>query len=202
MGRTRIDLTGQRFAYLLVQEFAGSNKRNESLWLCKCDCGNTKIVRGAKLKEGEVKSCGCMHYPIKHGMTDTRLYHIWRTMKARCTDPNSVKFPYYGARGIKVCDDWLDSFESFCSWSMANGYADKLSIDRIDNDGNYCPENCRWATREEQANNTRTNRFIDFNGEKHTIAEWSRINGISKAALYHRLERGWSVEDALTVPQK
>ena len=202
MGRKRIDITGKRFSYLVVQEYVGVDKRSNPLWLCKCDCGNTKIVRGSKLKEGEIKSCGCMHHKHGHGLTNTRLYPIWRTMKARCIDSNSQKYPSYGARGITVCDEWLKSFDSFYKWAMSNGYADHLTLDRIDNDGNYCPENCRWATPKEQSNNTRSNHFVEFNGEKHTISEWSSITGISKSALYHRFSRGWSVDMALSVPQK
>ena len=163
MSRKRVDITGQRFSYLVALECVGVDKRNHSLWLCKCDCGNTKVVLSSKLKEGDIKSCGCMHNKYGHGLTNTRLYHIWRTMKARCTDPNSQKFSSYGARGIKVCSEWLNSFETFYEWAMANGYSEELSLDRKDNDGNYCPENCRWATRKEQANNTRTNRYLEYN---------------------------------------
>ena len=121
-------------------------------------------------------------------------------MKARCVDPNSHKYHAYGGRGIKVCDEWLNSFESFYEWAMANGYQKDLSIDRIDNDGNYYPENCRWVTQKEQANNTRKNRLLTYNEETHTVAEWATIVGITKAALYHRLSRGWSVKEALTTP--
>ena len=121
-------------------------------------------------------------------------------MKARCVDSNSHKYHAYGGRGITICEEWLNSFEAFYDWAMANGYRDDLSIDRIDNDGNYCPENCRWATPKEQANNTRTNRLLEHNGEKRTVSEWADITGIAKKAIYRRLGRGWSVEKALTTP--
>lgn len=196
----RDDLTGRRFAYLVAEEFTGTDSRGRALWLCRCDCGNTRIITGSKLKVGEYKSCGCMHYKYGHGQTNTRLYHIWRTMKARCEDPNSHKYHAYGGRGITVCEEWLNSFESFYDWATASGYRDDLSIDRINNDGNYCPENCRWATAKEQANNTRRNRLLTYNGETHTVAEWAKIVGITKTALYHRLSRGWSVKEALITP--
>ncbi len=196
----RDDLAGRRFTHLVAEEFTGMDSSGRALWLCRCDCGNTKIVPGSKLKSGDYKSCGCMHHKYGHGQSDTRIYHIWRTMKARCVDSNSHKYHAYGGRGIKVCDEWLNSFESFYEWAMANGYQEDLSIDRIDNDGDYCPENCRWVTQKEQANNTRKNRLLTHNGETHTVAEWATIVGITKAALYHRLSRGWSVKEALTTP--
>lgn len=195
-----IDLKGVRFAHLVVTERAGADKHGHVMWLCQCDCGKQKVVKGHKLLSGDYKSCGCMHYKYGHGQSDTRLYHIWRTMKARCVASNSHKYHAYGGRGITICEEWLNSFESFYDWAMANGYRDDLTIDRIDNDGNYCPENCRWATPAEQANNTRKNRLLTHNGETHTVAEWAKIVGITKAALYHRLSRGWSVKEALTTP--
>lgn len=195
-----IDLKGVRFSHLVVIKRAGADKQGHVMWLCQCDCGNQKVVKGHKLLSGENKSCGCMHHKYSHGQSDTRLYHIWRTMKARCVDPNSRKYHAYGGRGITICEEWLNDFPSFYVWAIANGYRDDLTIDRIDNDGNYCPENCRWATPKEQANNTRTNRLLQYNGEKHTVSEWADITGIAKKAIYRRLYRGWSVAKALTTP--
>ena len=195
-----IDLKGVRFDHLVVKERAGADKRGHAMWLCQCDCGNTKTLPAHKLMAGEYKSCGCMHHKYGHGQSDTRLYHIWRTMKARCVDSNSHKYHAYGGRGIAICDEWLNSFQSFYDWAMANGYREDLSIDRIDNDGNYEPSNCRWATSKEQANNTRANRNIEYNGESHTLAEWADIKGLTVSALHHRLSRGWSVTDALSTP--
>jgi hypothetical protein len=195
-----IDLKGVRFAYLVVTERAGADKHGHVMWLCQCDCGKQKVVKGHKLLSGDYKSCGCMHHKYGHGQSDSRLYHIWRTMKARCVDTNSHKYHAYGGRGITICDEWLNSFESFYDWAMANGYREDLSIDRIDNDDNYDPSNCRWASAKEQANNTRANRNIEYNGESHTLAEWADIKGLTKSALHHRLSRGWSISDALSTP--
>lgn len=142
----RKDLSGQRFSHLSVIDFAGIGKNGHALWRCLCDCGTEKVIVGHKLTEGEAKSCGCMHYKYGHGKTETRLYHIWRTMKARCLSKTSNKYKNYGGRGIKVCDEWRDNFQCFYDWSMANGYTDELTIDRIDVDGNYQPDNCQWIT--------------------------------------------------------
>lgn len=119
-------------------------------------------------------------------------------MKSRCTNTTIKAYKDYGGRGIKVCDEWLNSFEAFYDWAMKNGYADHLSIDRIDVNGNYCPENCRWATRKTQQMNKTNNLLIDFNGEKHTLAEWSEITGINRATIKSRLNAGWTIEKALT----
>ena len=198
----RIDITGQKFSHLTVLRYVGNDKRGQSLWECLCDCGNKKIVTGAKLRWGEIKSCGCAQHQGSHGLADSPIYNVWRTMKARCLNPNNHKYKRYGGRGITICDEWKDHFEMFYEWAIANGYAEGLSIDRIDNNGNYCPENCRWATAKEQSNNTHSNVFFTHDGQTHTIAQWAEICGITKAALYHRLERGWSIAEALTTKTK
>lgn len=197
-----IDLQGSRFSHLVVIERAGSDKHGHAVWLCQCDCGNQKVIEGHKLIGGNYKSCGCMHNKYSHGQYNTRLYHIWLTMKARCLNPNSHKYYAYGGRGISIIEEWISDFQVFYDWSMKNGYRSNLTLDRKDNDGNYCPENCRWTTPKEQANNTRHNHNIEYNGETHTIAEWAEIKGLTKNALYHRLSRGWSISDALSIPQK
>lgn len=195
-----IDLKEVRFGRLVVTERAGADKHGHVMWLCQCDCGNQKVVKGHKLLSGDYKSCGCMHYKYSHGQSNTRLYHIWRTMKARCADPNSHKYHSYGGRGITIRHKWLNSFEAFYDWAMANGYREDLTIDRIENDGNYEPSNCRWASAKEQANNTRKNRLLTHNGETHTMSEWADLTGIGEKAIYRRLNRGWSVAKALTTP--
>ena len=135
----------------------------------------------------------------KHGQTKTRLFKIWASMHERCERVRHAYYMNYGGRGIRVCDEWRE-FVPFREWALKAGYRDDLSIDRIDVDGDYCPKNCRWATNKEQANNKRTNRIVEFNGEKMNITQWSDMLGINKTTLRERLNAGWSVEDALTRP--
>lgn len=138
---------------------------------------------------------------LVHGGTGTRLYFIWKSMRQRCNNPKNKKFPNYGLRGIKICDEWND-FVTFKKWALTHGYEDHLTLDRKDNDGNYEPSNCRWSTADTQANNRTNNRFIEFNGECHTLGEWSKITGISLRIIWQRLNRGWTVEKTLTTPTK
>lgn len=135
---------------------------------------------------------------IKHGMSNTKLYERWDSMKSRCYVKNAGNYRRYGGRGITVCDEWKTSFEAFRDWALANGYADNLSLDRIDVNGNYEPSNCRWVTMTEQANNRSNNRLIEFKGVVLTLAEWCDILEIPFYVMHHRLERGWSVERAFT----
>lgn len=135
----------------------------------------------------------------KHGMRYSRLYNIWRSMKQRCTNPKTVNYHNYGGRGIKVCEEWSSRFMSFRDWAMENGYSDTLSIDRINSNGNYEPSNCRWVSYKAQNNNRRSNKFLELDGQKHTIAEWADITGIKLATIWARLNSGWSVKDALTI---
>lgn len=134
---------------------------------------------------------------VKHDMSRTRLYHIWNSMKQRCSNPNAISYKYYGAKGVSVCEGWQE-FQPFCEWAISNGYADDLTIDRIDSCGDYCPTNCRWATNKEQQNNTSYNRLYTYNGETHNIMQWAQIMSISANMLYKRLLRGWDIEKALT----
>lgn len=133
---------------------------------------------------------------VKHRMSHTRLYRVWDGMISRCHREKYHSYKRYGGRGITVCDEWRNDFHAFYEWAIRNGYHEGLSIDRIDNDKGYSPDNCRWVTMKVQGNNKRSNHYIEYNGETHTIAEWSEILGIPRNVLYHRFERGWSVKRA------
>lgn len=140
---------------------------------------------------------------LKHGMRNTRIYSIWRAMRQRCFDTNCKNYPKYGEKGITVCEEWANDFCAFNNWSMANGYSDNLTIDRIDVHGNYEPSNCRWVTQKAQQNNRSNNRIIELNGVCHTLGEWSEITGIKSATIWARLKAGWTIEKTLTTkPQK
>lgn len=159
-----IDLTGRRFGRLLVLEKAGRNDSLQILWRCRCDCGKETITRGLTLRNGETKSCGCLFeesrkagFHVIHGGSKERLYNIWRAMRSRCNNPNNWKYSDYGGRGIRVCSEW-NKYPVFRQWAMTHGYENSLSIDRIDVDGNYEPDNCRWADDKTQANNKRSRR--------------------------------------------
>lgn len=141
-------------------------------------------------------------YNLAHGMSQTRLYRAWDSMKARCYRKTTAPYKNYGDRGIIVCEEWRESFIAFRDWALANGYVEGLSLDRIDPNGNYEPKNCRWVTMKVQENNRRNNRRIEFNGKTHTMSEWSEILGISQYALFNRFRRGWSIERALTTKER
>lgn len=198
-----IDLTGQKFGRLTVVKRAENSPKGEARWQCVCDCGNEHTVCGSYLRNGKSRSCGCLNKEVaagrrtSHGGTDTRLYSIWRNIKTRCENERAKGYGRYGGRGITVCPEWHDSFEAFRDWAMETGYRDDLTIDRIDNDGPYSPENCRWATVKEQANNTRRNRVITAYGEKRTLNAWSEITGIPKSTIQNRLRAGCTPEEAL-----
>ena len=199
------DLRGIRFGRLEVIKFSEKRKSpsgsKKYIWECKCDCGKVVKVDSQHLTTGHTKSCGCLHKEAKsnltHGLSKTRVYRVWRRMKERCTNKNCKDYNHYGGRGIKLDDSWM-TFELFYSWAMANGYRDDLTIDRIDVNGPYSPENCRWSTTKEQGNNKRNCVYMELNGKTKSIKEWSEIYGINYTTLRSRLARGLPLEIALT----
>ena len=169
----KINLAGRRFGRLVAVKDAGRDHRKQVLWLCRCDCGSTKTAIASRLLGGNVRSCGCLHADVlkdmatKHGLVRdqntgkrARLYNAWKKMKQRCYNPNDPKYENYGGRGIAVCEEWVGDYKAFHDWAMGNGYRDDLTIDRINNDGNYEPGNCRWADSKTQANNRRQRRYL------------------------------------------
>lgn len=192
------DLTGQRFGRLTVIGIHQTETR-KTYWDCMCDCGNMKVVRSDSLQRGKIKSCGCLkkEQDVKNLLCGPKLYSIWIKMKNRCYNEPAHDYGRYGGRGIKMCDEWLASFQSFHSWALANGYSDKLTIERINNDGDYCPCNCRWATMKEQCNNRSTNINIKIGNTTKTLMEWCEIFGVSYMKAYKRYKKnGFSgIED-------
>lgn len=208
------DLTGMKFGKWTVKYRAESEKDKRgypiTMWHCLCECGTERDVYANALLQGKSKSCGCDKSSVQdwcktnfstHGHSKTRLYKIWAGIKKRCLNPNSSNYKNYGARGISVCDEWLQ-FEPFEVWALSNGYDDSLSIDRIDVNGSYSPENCHWATRAEQANNKRNNKYYEFDGQNHTISEWSSICGIPYERMYKWLRRGLTFEEIFIKQQQ
>lgn len=200
MGKVK-DLTDQRYGKLVVLEYAGSNHKWNALWRCRCDCGNEKTVLGYNLKNGSTRSCGCLLKNIvsTHGLSNTRIYHIWEGMNHRCRSQSKTSRKYYLEKGITVCDEWHD-FNNFYKWAKENGYSDDLTIDRIDSNKGYSPENCRWATYYQQNNNRKSVPKYYFRGEQKTLSEWSKVLGIRRSVLYNRLYSGMSLEKAFTQP--
>ena len=207
MGKV-LELTGQRFGRLTAIRREGTSNDGKALWTCRCECGSLVTTKSTLLKSGRTRSCGCLQRETvvainkacktTHLSTKSRLYSEWRGMRRRCSENNTEKCKYYADRGITVCDEWRNSFVAFRDWALANGYRDDLTIDRIDNDGNYCPENCRWTTVAEQNRNRSCTRIITHDGQTRTLAEWSKITGIAYDKLRKRIAYGWSVERALT----
>lgn len=199
---TLLDIRGQTFARLTVIERATDYKNGSARWLCRCECGNEVIAIGQKLRNGRAKSCGCYNREVArqrkqtHGESGTRLFKIWGGMLNRCSNARNRNWPNYGGRGISVCASWAASYESFRDWSLANGYADNLSIDRINNDGNYEPINCRWTTINVQATNKRNNVRLTDGRLAYAVSE------VSHAQLRKRLLKGMSLDEAALTPNK
>lgn len=205
------DLTGQKFgkwtALYRVADHITKSGYKFTAWRCRCDCGVEKDVTANSLLSGASTSCGCARREhckeaarktfTTHGESKTRLYKIWVGIKKRCYDKNSYGYPIYGSRGIGMCDEWKDNFLVFKQWACSNGYADDLTIDRISVDGDYEPSNCRWVDCVAQANNRRNNHYITYNGERKSIAMWSRELGIPARKFYKKMKQGKSFEEII-----
>lgn len=200
-----IDLTGQRFGRLKVIKRAKRKKNRQVMWICKCDCGNIKEIVGVSLRNGDTRSCGCYRREcelknlsqnwgkalITHGLSKTKLYRVYTDMKNRCNNTKCKAYKDYGQRGIKVCDEWQEDFMSFYNWAIKSGYKDELSIDRIDNNKGYSPDNCRWATKRQQANNTRLTKKVTILGETKTFYEFEKQYGIPAQLMHSRYNKGF-----------
>lgn len=201
-----MDLTGRSVGYWHIQGPAPPryDRRGSAIkmWHCVCRCGTEKDVRDSEIRRNGSLSCGCYNREVSstHHSSKTHLYEIWHGMRQRCNNPESKDAANYYNRNIRVCDEWNNNFESFQQWALANGYSDDLTIDRIDVNGNYSPDNCRWATPSQQARNTRFNHFLEFNGKRQTIADWADELGMDYYTLAKRVEKQWPVERALTQP--
>lgn len=197
-------MIGKRFSRLIVvEELKSRSKDGDKVYKCHCNCGNYVNVIGKHLRNGNTKSCGCLrNEKLKsmvtiHGKSNTKIYAVWCSMKARCYNNTDKYYKSYGDRGIVVCDEWLNDFMNFYNWSMDNGYNHNLSIDRIDVNGNYEPSNCRWVTNKEQQNNKRNNLYITYNGKTQTAEQWSDTLGVKSGTIRMRHHRGWSDKECL-----
>lgn len=200
-GTRFIDLSGKKFGKLTAIDIAGQNKARQYLWNCKCECGGFSVVIGSNLIRNNTKACGCVRLvdladrTRKHGMGKSRIFKIWAGMRKRCLNPNCIAYNDYGGRGIKICKDW-DSFETFYN-DMNIGYSDSLSLDRINTNGDYSPQNCRWSTMKQQNNNRRNNRVVVCDGISKTLAQWAEVSGIKQNTISNRIKVGWDIKDAI-----
>lgn len=201
-----IELAGEKIGRLTVIDRVGSDKNKNALWRCLCDCGREVTVKGSELKKCHTRSCGCLQRDTvaarnrSHGMSKTAEYETWSGIIKRCDKTGRTDSHLYSDKGITVCDRWR-SFENFIA-DMGPKPSSSHSIERNDSNKNYCPENCRWATATEQARNTSRNHYLEFGGQTKCIAEWAEITGIRRSTIWVRLQRGWSVERALTEPAR
>lgn len=199
------DITGQKFGRLTAL-YRLHNTKGRTKWFCICECGNIKEVQISHLIKNNIKSCGCLRKELAskrattHGKHDTRLYQTWCDIKKRCYNPNNKRYKDWGGRGIAVCSEWKDDFQAFYDWAINNGYDDSLTIDRIDNNKGYEPNNCRWATTKQQTRNRRNTKYITYKGESKPLAEWCEILNLNYDKVKHRINNyGWSIEKALEI---
>lgn len=195
-----IDYAAQRYgrlrpsAFAFMRETEGGQRKN--YWLCKCDCGEEIIVSVASLQSGDTRSCGCLRREAvaakntKHGQSRSAEHRAWCEMKRRCLNPRSKSFHNYGGRGISICPRWIESFENFLA-DLGPRPTSQHSIDRINVNGNYEPDNCRWATSAEQYSDLRKSVHVEVNGIRKTVAEWARLTGINPYTIYDRIDAGW-----------
>lgn len=198
---------GSRFGRLVVIGSYNKNDSRHKFYKCLCDCGNIRIVQDSHLKTGNTKSCGCYRKEdaskkfTKHNKSADKLYGVWQTMKQRCYNKNNKSYNNYGGRGIIVYSEWKNEFMNFYNWAINNGYDSGLTLDRINVNGNYEPNNCRWVNQLNQQNNRRNNRFITYLGETKTLCQWSRVLNIPSFTLRKRLyDLNWSIEKAFNTP--
>lgn len=198
------NLLSVRSGRLTVISFYDKERNGHKRYLCKCDCGNYTVVRDTRIRNHETKSCGCIskehliEYNTKHGLSNSPLYIIYQGMMSRCYNPDLDGYHRYGGRGIKVCDEWLSDIENFIKWGKESGFKKGLTLDRIDNDGDYEPSNCRWVTSKIQSRNTVRNNRYSIENETRTLIEWCELHSINYRTVKSRLSRGWSFEDAIT----
>jgi len=207
------DLTGQRFGRLKVLKLEKKDKHYNLFWLCECDCGNKKVIRGSGLKANLTKSCGCLSVELStkrlneatktHGFANKeRLYEIWKNMKRRCYDKTNKRYENYGGKGVSVCEEWKNDYLVFRKWAFSKGYNENLTIDRIDVNGDYEPSNCKWSTLAEQMNNQTKNRFLTYRGKTMTMSQWADYLGLTYGAINHRVQRNWSMERIVNTPMR
>lgn len=203
-----IDMVGRKYGKLVVLRENGRSHNRSVKWECICDCGKVVTVDGTSLRNGHTTSCGCNRYRKlnKYSIIHKRLYQIWASMKDRCSNPNNSNYKWYGGKGISVCDEWKNNFETFYNWSIENGYIEDAerglyTIDRIDTEGDYAPSNCRWVDTKKQSRNKTNNHYLTYNGVTKTLTDWADEVGILATTIDSRIRKhGWSVEKALTTP--
>lgn len=199
------DMVGKRFERLTVISRHGNTNTGQASWLCECDCGKNVVVNGSNLRRGNSRSCGCLkaektsQAKSTHRMSQTKLYRVWAAMISRCYNRNSSGFEHYGGRGIGVCDRWFE-FENFYR-DMGNPLP-KQTLERIDNDADYSPDNCRWATMREQARNRRSTHYLTIDNLSLSIAEWASRTGIKPSIISERVRRGWPHKEAAFKPTR
>lgn len=209
VGRRLEDLTGQRFGRLVALRRDMESTSKLTKWICKCDCGNECSVIANNLKRGHTISCGCFREEVRpkqrfvHGYRHTRIYAVYSKIKERCINPKNPSYPRYGGRGITLCDEWMNDAKAFCEWAYEHGYKEdakygECTVDRIDNNKGYSPDNCRIVNEKVQANNRRSNMFIEHNGETKTLQQWAEHFGITGGkAHYYIVDKGYSIQDLI-----